>query len=54
MQTLPSHLTDYVTEADHKNEIPFFFLFAGSIVFFVIKFGNTYSGHLNNLFTDSL
>ena len=33
MQTLPSHLTDYVTEADHKNEIPLFFLFAGSIVF---------------------
>ena len=54
MQTLPSHLTDYVTEADHKNEISFFFSFCREHCFFVIKFGNTYSGHLNNLFTDSL
>lgn len=33
MQTLPSHLTDYVTEADHKNEIPFFFFLPGALFF---------------------
>lgn len=34
MQTLPSHLTDYVTEADRKNEIPFFFFFLPGALFF--------------------
>ena len=53
MQTLPSHLTDYATEADHKSDI-FFFSFCREHCFFVIKCGNTYSGRLNNLFTDSL